>query len=169
MCVSEWSDEELKEKFKNLTKKGDWDKECKTCKYPELLHKAQCRIKAYILGRGTEGWKVELWETWSEFRERMDLIVSEYEDEIEKGREKLEEELENTRKENEEMAKRQEMSEFLTGMKAMSEAYANAITKGNDNLIKQLQGRPNKLVKPAKVPSWTKSMKLEAYLKALEV
>ena len=44
--------------------------------------------------RGTQGWKAELWETWSEFRERMDLIVSEYEDEIEKGREKLEEELE---------------------------------------------------------------------------
>merc|ERR1712082_541517 len=34
---------------------------------------------------------------------------------------------------------------------------------------KLLQGRPNKLVKPAKVPSWTKSMKLEAYRKALEV
>merc|ERR1711889_36537 len=51
----------------------------------------------------------------------------------------------------------------------MREAYADAITKGNDNLIKPLQGRPNKLVKPAKVPSWTKSMKLEAYLKALEV
>ena len=42
MCVSEWSDEELKEKFKNPAKKGDWDKECMTCKYQELLHKAQC-------------------------------------------------------------------------------------------------------------------------------
>merc|ERR1712034_275061 len=51
----------------------------------------------------------------------------------------------------------------------MSDAYASAITKGKENLIKQLQGRPNKLVKPAKVPSWTKSMKLEAYLNALEV
>ena len=28
------------------------------------------------------------------------------------------------------MMKRQETSEFLVGMKAMSEAYANAITKG---------------------------------------
>merc|ERR1711873_46060 len=50
-------------------------------------------------------------------------------------------------------------------MKQMSDA----ITKGNENLIKQLQGKPGKLVKPAKVPSWTKSMKLEAYLRALEV
>ena len=31
------------------------------------------------------------------------------------------------------------------------------------------KGRPNKLVKPAKVPSWSKDMKLDAYLKALEV
>merc|ERR1711873_229882 len=46
---------------------------------------------------------------------------------------------------------------------------SGALTKGNQNLIRQLQGRPNKLVKPAKVPSWPKSMKLEAYLKALEV
>ena len=56
---------------------------------------------------------------------------------------------------------------MLIGMKTMSEAYASAITNGNENLIKQLQGRPNKLVKPAKVPSWIKSMKLEAYLKTL--
>merc|ERR1712243_510637 len=103
------------------------------------------------------------------FRERMDLIVCEYEDEIERSRDKLEEDLETYRKDKEEMEKRQEMSEMLIGMKAMSEAYASAITKGNENLIKQLQGRPNKLVKPAKVPSWTKSMKLKAYLKALEV
>ena len=67
------------------------------------------------------------------------------------------------------MDKRQETSEFFIGMKAMSDAYASAITKGNENLINQLQGRPNKVVKPAKVPSWTKSMKLQAYLKALEV
>ena len=152
MCVSEWSDEELKEKFNILTKKGDWDKECRTCKYSKLFHKTQC-LKPTALERGTEGRKAELWETWSEFRERMDLIVSEYEDEIERSREKLEADLETYRKDKEEMDRRAETSEFLIGMKAMSEAYADAITKGNDNLIKQLQGRPNKLVKPAKVPS----------------
>merc|ERR1712240_400330 len=31
------------------------------------------------------------------------------------------------------------------------------------------KNRPNKLVKLAKVPSWSKDMKLDAYLKALEV
>ena len=168
MCVSEYSDEELKDKFNNLAKKGYWDKKCRPCKYPKLFHMTQC-LKPTAMERGTEGWKAELWETWSEFRERMDLIVSEYEDEIERSREKLEEDLEAYRQDKEELEKRQGMSEMLIGMKAMSDAYANAITKGNENLIQQLQGRPNKLVKPAKVPSWTKSMKLEAYLKALEV
>ena len=119
--------------------------------------------------RGTEGWKADLWETWSEFKERMDLIVSEYEDEMERNREKLEEELEAYKQVNEEMQERQASNEFLIGIKQMSDAISGAMTKGNENLTRQLQGRPNKLVKPAKVPSWTKSMKLEAYLKALEV
>ena len=168
ISVSVWSDEELREKFKSLSKKGDWDKECKTCKYPEFLHKSQC-LRSSTMEKGAEGVFAELWKAWSEFKERMDPIRSEYEDEIEKSREKLEEDWERYRKDKEEMEKRQETSEFLLGMKAMSDAYASAITKENENLIKQLLGRPNKLVKPAKVPSWSKSMKLEAYLKALEV
>ena len=54
MCVSEWSDEELKEKFKNLAKKGDWDKEYKTCKYPEFLHKAHF-LSLSTIEKGKEG------------------------------------------------------------------------------------------------------------------
>ena len=137
ISVSVWSDEELREKFKSLSKKGDWDKECKTCKYPEFLHKAQC-LRSSTMEKGKEGWLAELWKAWSEFRERMDPIRSEYEDEIEKSKEKLEEDLERYRKDKEEMDKRQETSEFLIGMKAMSDAYASAITKENENLIKQL-------------------------------
>ena len=127
LSVSVWSDEELKEKFKNLAKKGDWDKECKTCKYPEFLHKAQC-LRSSTMEKGEEGWFAELWKAWSEFRERMDPIRSEYEDEIEKSKEKYEEVLEKYRKDKEEMEKRQETSEFLIGMKAMSDAYASAKT-----------------------------------------
>ena len=73
--------------------------------------------------------------------------------------------MEKYKKDKEEMDKRQNSSDILIGMKQMSDA----ITKGNENMCKLLQGRPNKLVKLAKVPSWSKSMKLEAYLKALEV
>ena len=119
--------------------------------------------------KGTEGWKADLWETWSEFKVRMDVIVNEYEEEQEGNRRNLEEELEAYKQVNEEMQERQASNDFMIGLKQMSDAISGAMTKGNEDLIRQLQGRPNKLVKPAKVPSWTKSMKLEAYLKALEV
>ena len=38
-----------------------------------------------------------------------------------------------------------------------------------DAIINGNKERPNKLVKPAKVPSWSKGMKLEAYEKSLQV
>ena len=167
---TEYSDEELKERFDGLVKKGEWDKECRTCKYPKLLHDRdkQC-LKPSTMEKGTEGWKADLWETWSEFKVRMDVIVNEYEEELERNRKNLEEELEAYKQVNEEMQERQAGNDFLKGLKEIGDAISGAMTKGNENLIKQLQGRPNKLVKPAKVPSWTKSMKLEAYLKALQV
>ena len=57
-----------------------------------------------------------------------------------------------------EMEKRQSNSELLQGLQNMTDAIIN----GNKD-------RPNKLVKPAKVPSWSKGMKLEVYAKSLQV
>ena len=111
ISVSVWSDEELRDKFKSLSKKGDWDKECKTCKYPEFLHKAQC-LRSSTMEKGEEGWFAELWKAWSEFRERMDPIRSEYEDEIEKSNEKYEEVLEKYRKNKEEINKSRRVVNF---------------------------------------------------------
>ena len=91
----EYSDEDLKERFDGLGKKREWDKECRTCKYPKLLHDRdkQC-LKPSTMEKGTEGWKADLWETWSEFKVRMDVIVNEYEEELEGNRRNLDEELE---------------------------------------------------------------------------
>merc|ERR1711873_68370 len=161
-----------KERFDSLGKKGEWDKECRTCRYPKLLHDRdkQC-LKPSTMEKGTEGWKADLLETLSEYKARMDVIVSEYEDELEKeletyksldeDRKSLEEELDAYKQVNEEMQERQAGNDFLKGLKEIAEAMSGAVTKGNESLIKQLQGRTNKLVKPAKVPSWTKSMKLD--------
>ena len=55
ISVSVWSKEELREKLESLSKKGDWDKECKTCKYPEFLHKYQC-LRSSTMEKGEEGW-----------------------------------------------------------------------------------------------------------------
>ena len=57
-----------------------------------------------------------------------------------------------------EMEKRQANSELLQGLQNMT-----------DTLISGNKERPNKLAKPAKVPSWSKGMKLEVYAKSLQV
>merc|ERR1711889_12373 len=95
----------------------------------------------------------------------MESIRRQYEDEIEKRHKKYEENIEKYKKDKEEMDKRQSSSDILIGMKQMSDA----ISKGNEKMCELFKGRPNKLVKLAKVPSWSKDMKLEAYLKVLEV
>ena len=124
ISVDLWSEEELREKFENLPKKGEWDKECDKCKYPEFVHKANCARTAKV----GEAEFSELWKAWSLFRERMEPIRKQYEDEIEKRHKKYEEDMEKYKKDKEEMDKRQSSSDILIGMKQMTDA----ITKGNE-------------------------------------
>ena len=56
-------------------------------------------------------------------------------------------------------------SDISVGMKQIAYAF----TIGIAAMVEVMKGRPNKLVKPAKVPSWTKNMILDVYFKALEV
>ena len=67
ISVSLLSEEELREKFESLPKKGEWDKECDKCKYPEFLHKTYCQRTAKV----GEAEFVELWKEWSKFKEKM--------------------------------------------------------------------------------------------------
>ena len=83
----------------------------------------------------------DLWKSWSLYRKKMDPIRKWYKDEMEK---------------------RQANSELLQGLQNMTQSMTAAIMSGNKD-------RPNKLVKPAKVPSWSKGMKLEVYEKSLQV
>ena len=64
-----------------------------------------------------------------------------------------------------EMEKKQHSSDILIGMQRMTDA----ITQGNKEMCNVFRDRPNKLVKAAKVPCWSKDMKLNAYVKVLEV
>ena len=43
--VESFSEEELRKRLNELGRKGDWDKECESCKNPVLLH------KKIVLGR----------------------------------------------------------------------------------------------------------------------
>ena len=59
-------------------------------------------------------------------------------------------------------------SDFLIGLNKIVEATTMNMTA----MIETFKGSnigTTKLVKPAKVPGWTKEMKLDVYLKALEV
>ena len=64
-----------------------------------------------------------------------------------------------------EMEKRQANSELLQGLQNMTDAIIN----GNKEMVNGFKDRPSKLVKPAKVPSWSKGMKLDVYVKSLQV
>ena len=123
-----------------MPRKEDWDKECEKCKNPDLLHKANCARKVEV----GEAEFSELWKVWNTFKLKMEPIRKWQADEDEKKRMN---------------------SDILVGMKQMSDA----ITKGNTDLVEVMKGRPIKLVKPAKVPNWGKDMKLDVYLKVLEV
>ena len=76
---------------------------------------------------------LELWKVWSAFRAKMEPIRKWYEDEMEK---------------------KQNSSDILIGMQRMTDA----ITKGKKGMCNMFKDRPNKLVKAAKVPSWSKDI-----------
>ena len=75
--VESFSEEELRKRFNELGRKGDWDKECESCKNPVLLHKTNCTRKVEV----GEAEFSELWKVWSAFRAKMEPIRKCYEDE----------------------------------------------------------------------------------------
>ena len=117
--VESLSEGELRKRFSELSRKGDWDKECEACKNPVLLHKTNCTRKVEV----GEAEFSELWKIWSAFKAKMEPIRKWHGDEMEK---------------------RQQNSELLLGLQNMTEA----ITKGNKEMCNVFKDRPNKLVKP---------------------
>ena len=68
--VESFSEEELRKRFNALGRKGDWDKECESCKNPQLLHKANGTRKVEV----GEAEFSELWKVWSTFKAKMEPI-----------------------------------------------------------------------------------------------
>ena len=68
-----------------------------------------------------------------------------------------------------EMEKRQKNNELLLGLEKMTEAITNGISSSHKEMCNVFKDRPNKLEKPAKVPSWSKGMELDVYVKSLQV
>ena len=110
---------------------------------PEILHKGACTRKTEV----GEAELTELWKSWSMFRSKMEPIRKwqVYKDE-----------------------KTKRDSDILVGMNKIAEAQ-NVSLAAMIEILKGSNRGTTKLVKPAKVPGWTKEMKLEVYLKVLEI
>ena len=141
IVVETFGEDTLRKLFCDLSHKEDWDEECSLCSMPTLLHRDTSGKRIGSCSRKTEAMTMaEQSELWKSWS-------------------LFRKKMEPIRKwYKDDMEKRQANSELLQGLQNMTDAIIN----GNKD-------RPNKLVKPAKVPSWSKGMKLEAYKKSLEV
>ena len=48
IIVENFSEEELRKKWNESTRKESWDNECETCRMPEMLHKGACTKKTEV-------------------------------------------------------------------------------------------------------------------------
>ena len=141
VVVESFGEDTLRKLFCDLSHKEDWDEECSLCSMPTLLHRD---TSGKIIGSCSRKTEAMTMAEQSELWKSWSLF-----------RKKMEP-IRNWYKDD--MEKRQANSELLQGLQNRTEAIIN----GNKE-------RPNKLVKPAKVPSWCKGMKLQAYKKSIEV
>ena len=73
IIVENFSEEELRKKWNELTRKESWDNECETCRMPEMLHKGACTRKTEV----NEAEFIDLWKAWSTFKKKMELTNKE--------------------------------------------------------------------------------------------
>ena len=48
IVVENFSEEELRKRYNELTRKDSWNKECELCKMPEMFHTGVCTRKIEI-------------------------------------------------------------------------------------------------------------------------
>ena len=126
----------------------NWTDECSKCGYQKLLHKDHVLHRDAACTQGMEVPNI-LGENWKAYSQRVKPILK-----IMK----------------EDQRKEMEQGVLLQGLKEL----VTTITEGNKSLLQVKKRelspntntqRPAKWTKPAKVPSWTKDMSLETYVK----
>ena len=137
--VENFGEDELKRLYIELTNKGDWIDECALCRMPLLIHRGSCTRKACS--------PEEYGNSWQLFKRKMKPVINWYEDDQEKKREK------------------DNLYQIIRNQNDMLSRIVN-ITENNN---KGTTGTTTKLIKPAKVPSWSKGMRIDSYKKSLEV
>ena len=139
--VETFSEETLRELYKSLRDKEDWDNVCKLCKLPTMLHTdVQGNRIHWPCTRNQELTQDDVTKEWTAYSKRLKTIRSWYKEEM--------------RTQN------------------LEEKVNNIINIQHDvtTAIKEIQkGTTNKLIKLAKVPTWSKGMQLRPFIKSLEV
>ena len=139
--VENFGEDELKKLYSDLYDKEDWFEECALCRMPTMLHRD---IDGKRIGSCTRKTSTseEYGNSWSLFKRKMKSVISWYRDDMDKKRAN---------------------NEFMEVMKTNQEMMKNLV-----ETMMNSRGTTNKLIKPAKVPSWCKGMKIESYKKSLE-
>ena len=135
----------------------DWTDECSKCGYPKLLHKDHVLHRDATSTRGAEVPNI-LKENWKDYTQRVKPIV----------RMMREEAIKEAGQEKEQGVLLQGLRELIDlNTENMKSFFQNLRKREHSPSVNPSSHRPAKLTKPAKVPSWTKDMSLETYVKQL--
>ena len=146
------SNDDLKKHLASQIALEDWTDEWSKCGYPRLLHKDYILHRDAACTRGMEGPNT-LRENWTAYSQRVKPILK-----------KLKE---DQRKEMEQGVLLQGLKELVTSITEGNKSLLNVKKREHSPIMTSSSPRPAKLTKPAKVPSWTKDMSLETYVKQL--
>ena len=145
------SNDDLRKQLDSQIALTDWIDECSKCGYPRLLHKDHVLHRDAACTRQEEVPNI-LRENWKAYTQRvkpiLKIIQAEREKEIEQGT-------------------------FLEGIEKLMASNEENMKSFFHNVRKREHSPSEKssssarLTKPAKVPSWTKDMSLETYVKQL--
>ena len=132
----------LKNLYMTLEDKDDWDNPCELCKLPTLLDADVQGNRIHgACTRNQEITEDDITKEWTTYNKKMKAVRSQCKEELRS--QNLENKVDNMGK---------NIEKYMT-------AAINEMRKGTIN----------KLIKPAKVPSWTKGMKLTPFIKSIEV
>ena len=138
------TDDELVSHLRRMKEIDDYDDECESCQKPSLLHAGAC-VRSEIVDDD------ELAGIWKEFRLRMKSLTRL----IRAEREQYLKEAEITKNWKATML---QMNEWNC---ENIERFCAVLVRNREENAKQ----PSKVIKPAKVPVWSKEMSMETYEK----
>ena len=144
------SNDNLKKRLASQIALEDWTDKCIKCRYPKLLYKNHVLHRDATCTQGMEVPNI-LRENWKAYSQRVKPILK-----IMK---------EDQRKEMEQGVLLQGLKELVTTITEGNKALLNVKKRKHSPSVHPSSHRPAKLTKPAKVPSQTKDMSLETYVK----